>query len=187
MQEIERFDNEEETLYKAIEGNKEAFGLLYDRYTAQIFRYFHIRTSDVQISEDLTETVFIRAWTHLPNFGKRGKGKNFRAWLFQISHHLLVDFYRASNGETEVELSESLQEKSKPILVQLEIKERNNSLIQAVRALEDKYQHVIIARFSSGLTIEETAKSLGLSNGNVRVIQYRALKKLKEYLREEND
>jgi len=58
--------------------------------------------------------------------------------------------------------------------------------MEAIHQLDERMQQVIIARFISGLSHIETAEVLGISSGNVRIVQYRALRRLKEILRQEH-
>ena len=88
--------DEDQLIEKAISGEKEAFGHLYDQYFPQIFKYLLVRTDTREDAEDMTETVFIKAWEHLPNFGGKTKERNLRAWLFRIAHNTVVDHYRTN-------------------------------------------------------------------------------------------
>lgn len=77
--------SEDQLIKKAISGDKEAFGHLYDNYFIQIFKYLLIRTNTQEDAEDMTEIVFMKAWEHLPGFGEKKKESNFHAWLFRIA------------------------------------------------------------------------------------------------------
>ena len=182
MQGDKRLNKEADFIQKAVKGDKEAFGFLYELFTAQILNYFYARTSNYQIAEDLTENVFIKAWTNLPKFGKKKKGLNFRAWLFRIAHNLLVDFYRTQKREQPLDQIAETITNFNPPLFAAENKEEKNQLHRAIKLLDEKSQHVVISRFLIGMSHKETAQSLGLTESNVRVIQFRALNKLKEII-----
>lgn len=64
------------------------------------------------------------------------------------------------------------------------INEDSRRIIQAIKQLDETSQKVIVSRFISGLSHKETALSIGISDKNVRVIQYRVLKKNKRYYAE---
>ena len=81
---------ENDLLARAIKGDAEAFGNLYERHMMSIYRYIHYRIGEVQEAEDLTETVFVKVWQAMPNF-KMGKA-SFRTWLYRVAHNLLVDY-----------------------------------------------------------------------------------------------
>jgi RNA polymerase sigma factor (sigma-70 family) len=59
------------------------------------------------------------------------------------------------------------------------IQERSQALAAAVRELDPQLQDVFICRFINKLSHAETARTLGLKEGHVRVLQYRALKKIR--------
>ena len=58
---------EDVVLARASQGDKDAFGELYERYTERIFNYVYYRTGNVHDAEDLTARVFQRAMNHIHN------------------------------------------------------------------------------------------------------------------------
>ena len=88
-----RLNLEAETLVKrAVSGDTEAFGRLFDIYADRIYRHIYYRTSNVEDARDLTQEVFIKAWQGLTKY-KRTKTP-FLGWLFTISHNRIIDYYR---------------------------------------------------------------------------------------------
>ena len=179
--------NEDQLIEKAISGDKEAFGYLYDHYFIQIFKYLLIRTNTQEDAEDMTEIVFMKAWEHLPHFGGKKKDRNFRPWIYKIAHNTVVDHYRTRKHflPLETALHISLGE-GEPGRIALK-NEESRRIIQVVKQLDEISQRVIVSRFFGDLSHKETALSIGINENNVRVIQYRALKKIKDMLREENE
>ncbi len=57
--------NEEEVLVRASQGDRDSFGLLYERYIDRIFNYVYYRTGNTHDAEDLTARVFQRAMNHI--------------------------------------------------------------------------------------------------------------------------
>lgn len=178
--------DEENLILNAIAGNAESFGKLYDLYFAQIFRYLRSRCGNFQIAEDLAEDVFVRAWEKLPEFIFNRRENYFRAWLFRIAHNLLVDEYRKINPEVLVEHVPETSERGKHIETGIILDEKVKRMRKAISSLDKRAQRVITARFVSGLSHQEAAQMLNISPGNVRIIQFRALKQLKESLREDD-
>ncbi|MDO9546074.1 MAG: sigma-70 family RNA polymerase sigma factor [Pelolinea sp.] len=178
---------EAQIIEKAISGDKQAFGRLYEQYFQQISEYLLIRSNNKEDAEDMTEVVFMKAWKHLPGFGKKREWNNFRAWLYRIAHNTLVDHYRTRKQTSS--LSSDLENspiKNEPGLLVLENEEKKK-MFQAIRNLDEISQNVIACRFFGGLSHKETALSIGINENNVRVIQYRALKKIQELLREDDE
>ncbi len=179
--------SEAQLIKKAISGDKEAFGHLYDNYFIQIFKYLLIRTNVQEDAEDMTEIVFMKAWEHLPGFGEKKKERNFRPWLYRIAHNTVVDHYRTRKHflPLETALQTSFGD-GEPDRIALK-NEESRRIIRAIKQLDEISQKVIVNRFYGELSHKETALSTGINVNNVRVIQYRALKKIKDMLREDDE
>src|SRR5512137_2072325 len=83
---------EEDLIARAVQGDADAFGDLYERYLARIYRYTFYRVNDVADAEDLTEVVFLKAWKALGDY--RAGVVPFGAWLYRIAHNVIIDRHR---------------------------------------------------------------------------------------------
>jgi len=184
MQKAYFANDEPHIIQKAIAGEKQAFALLYEKYSDSIYRYFFFRLASIEMAEDLTESVFIKTWEALPSFSLSGKELNFRAWLYRIAHNALVDYFRSHKEELSIDVIEDIPSMRSIPEKEVEQNEIKAQLTIAVHLLDKQSLQVIMSRFIAGLDNRETAKIMGLSEGNVRVIQFRALKKLREFLSE---
>src|SRR5207253_1074764 len=79
----------------------EAFGALYDRYFAQIYRFVFSRLRDQTAAEDVTSEVFMKALRSIPRY--QDTGRPFTAWLYQISVNTVNDRFRASRPTVDLE------------------------------------------------------------------------------------
>src|SRR5437868_12182876 len=59
-----------------------AFGELYDRYAAQIYRFIRARIRDESAAEDITAEVFLSALRHIKSY--RDQGRPFSCWPYRI-------------------------------------------------------------------------------------------------------
>jgi RNA polymerase sigma-70 factor (ECF subfamily) len=164
---------------QAAKGDKSAFGSLYERYLDEIYRYVYFRVFNHHEAEDLTETVFLKAWEALPK--RRKRIKNFRAWIYRIAHNLVIDDIRKKRpeileGETMVQ-ADQLEVESI-----FEEKQESQALIQALAQLDHKYRQVIVLRFFNQISHAEAAQILDIDEGHVRVLQYRGLKRLRQLM-----
>ena len=165
---------------RAIHGDTEAFGCLYDIYADQIYRHIYYRTSNSKDAQDLTQEVFIKAWQGLPKY-KRTKTP-FAGWLFTISHNRVIDYYRTKkdtvylNNEISIEDSNSSPEKL------LDDEFTQEEIRKVILQLPEVQQQVILMSFIEGFKYSEIAATLNKSEGNIRVIVYRAVKKMREIL-----
>lgn len=176
----QRSDEEIEILVLAAQdGDKEAFSELYDHFFDAIYRYVYFRVNQSEV-DDIVETVFVKTWMNLEQYEKRDV--KFSSWLFRIAHNAVIDFRRSHRSlealpATLVDESDSNAPKAQTEKIIMGKKVRD-----AVSKLKEPYRQVITLKFLSGLSNDEIAEILGEREGNVRVLQFRALKQLKRHL-----
>ena len=165
-------------------GDSEAFGLLYDHYHTSVYRFLYYRVGSVALAEDLTSETFFRALRSMGSF--RWQGKDFGAWLMTIARNLTADHYKA--GRTRLEYAtedmgahdSSTEGPETSVLASL----TNDALLSALKELPAEQQECLIMRFLQGLSIAETAKVLGRSDGAVKQLQLRGVRNLAKLLPE---
>jgi RNA polymerase sigma-70 factor (ECF subfamily) len=154
------------------------FEAAYESHSKAIYKFLFWRTKDVQLSEDLTSSTFEKAWASRKSF----RGGSEQAWFYRIARNVLIDHWRKKR-ELFVEDTDTLQEDVRPSTGELlDKKTQLRELRKALDKLPEDMQAVITLRFIEGQTCRQVATTLNLSESNVRVMQYRALKKLKEQL-----
>ena len=171
--------SEELLIKEAIAGDKQAFGRLYELYADPIFSYLYYRIGERSEAADMTGIVFLKAWENLPGFGTKGRSLNFRAWLYRIAHNTMIDHHRTAKNEVALDDIPEQVDKLPHASRLVEESEQLDEVRRALEELDDLSKQVVILRYISGLGSKETASILGIKNGNVRVIQYRAMKKLR--------
>lgn len=166
----------------AKDGEADAFGELYERYVQTIFRFVYVRLDDRRDAEDLTEEVFLRVWQSLPNY--REQGVPFLAFLFRIARNAVIDFYRSSKSSAHQESIEDspLQDLHSDPGEQAITNLEHQELRRILDTMREDYRMVLVLRFLSELSPEETAQVMGRSTGAVRVLQHRALSALRSIL-----
>ncbi len=164
-------------------GDGEAFGRIYDVFADRIYRHIYYRTGNGEDARDLTQEVFAKAWQVLPKYKKTGTP--FLGWLFTISHNRVIDYYRTKKDhaylDNEIELPAggiSPEEYAESSFTQQQIR-------RAILQLPEEQQQVVIMTFIEGYGYSEVAAALNKSEGNVRVMVHRALKKMQETLKRE--
>lgn len=174
----------EDTIFveKAKKGDAEAFGQLYLKYLAGIYRYFYFRIGQDRLgAEDLAQQVFFKAWKALPSY--KQKGLRFSAWLYAIAHNQLVDTYR-SRKET-VRLADSYPGEDDPS-IKVVTGEEQTLLYKSIEALSDDQKQVILLKFVEDFSNREISAITGKREEAIRALQHRALTKLREILETEN-
>jgi RNA polymerase sigma-70 factor, ECF subfamily len=162
-------------------GDEEAIAELYKSYFPRVYRYMLARTGNVGDAEDLTEDVFIRVLDALERFEWRQAP--FSAWLFRIAHNAIVSHQRRDGARGKVgPLLPTLPMKTPGPEEAVEARLALEEVMRATRNLPEAQRRVITLRFGAGLSVAETARALGKGEGNVKVIQHKAIAKLKEML-----
>lgn len=180
MNNFELTENElQEYILASQEGESEAFGKIYDHFLTPIYRYVFYKVPENEV-EDLTEVVFLKAWQSIRSY-KQGKTR-FSAWLFRIAHNTVVDFYRTNRDV--LELAEYIEDERNHIdpkkLTEQEFLRKDVKM--ALTKLSETQSEIIILKFFNNLSNAEIAQYLGKKEGAVRVLQMRALQKLKEIM-----
>jgi RNA polymerase sigma-70 factor (ECF subfamily) len=168
---------------RARQGDKEAYGDLYELYLDEIYRYVFYRVSNEADAEDLTEQVFLKAWENLPAY--RGEVP-FKAWLYRIARNTTVDYYRTRKQSVPLDENDSLIEKKDQPEEKALSRETALRLNGAISKLSPLHQDVIILRFVNGYSTAEIAQILERSTGAVRVLQHRALNAIQGFLMAED-
>jgi RNA polymerase sigma factor (sigma-70 family) len=142
---------------------------------AWIYRFAFGRVGNRHDAEDITAEVFARA---LPRLKLGVPPEQLRAYLALTARTVLADFWRRHYAP-DLELPEDLGAPSAP--VDPGGADRNVARAKRVLALlPDHYRRVLEFRFLRGYSVRETARALGVSVGNAKVLQYRALRRAAE-------
>lgn len=169
----------------AVQGDAEAFGQLYDHYVGGIYRFVYYRVGSAQLAEDLTSETFVRGLRAISRFS--WQGKDFGAWLTTIARNLITDHFKSSRARLEI-VSDSVPEtRSSPPTPEDEVLSlvSNSMLLEAVNALPEEQRDCILMRFMQGLSIAQTAAALGRSEGAVKQLQLRAVRRLAKNVSED--
>ena len=165
-------------------GDADAFGLLYDHYQGSVYRFLYYRVGSVALAEDLTSETFFRALRSMSSF--RWQGKDFGAWLMTIARNLTTDHYKSSRTRLETTTEEmsphdaATEGPEAAVLASL----TNEALLTALKQLPAEQQECLIMRFLQGLSIAETAKVLGRSDGAIKQLQLRGVRNLAKLMPE---
>ena len=162
-------------------------GLLYEAYATRLYRYCLSRVGTEADAEDLTEEIFLKVLRGIERFEWRSVGSGqhipFGAWLFRIARNEVVSFQRrAASRAPSAELSESIRDERRGPLELVETKLTIEEVFTAVREIPEAQREVILLRFASGLSVAETAEVLGKQETNVKVLQHKGVKRLRQML-----
>jgi RNA polymerase sigma-70 factor (ECF subfamily) len=153
------------------------FEQVYDRHVVGIYRFIYARVGNHPDAEDLTAQVFVRAVEQLDTSRDPGQ---IAAWLYRVAHNATADHWRAFYrlplvGVDHVAPGWEPADESGNVA---EPDERAGIRVQALlRRLPEHYRRVLELRFLERLSVAETASAMGITSGNARVLQYRALRR----------
>ena len=167
-------------LERAREYDAQALAEIYDRYAETIYRYVYRYVGDAEQAEDLTSEVFLKLLQVLGT--RRAPERQLQGWLYRVARNLAIDWYRQRAKGAEYTLEEELTPDGETPRNWLERQEQLGELREAISQLTPEQQEVIVLRFGEGRKIREVGQMLGKSEGSVKVMQYRAMNRLRKLL-----
>jgi RNA polymerase sigma-70 factor (ECF subfamily) len=168
--------NENQLIAQAQAGDKAAVSTLYEAYAQPIFRYISYRVESDMIAEDLTAEVFLRMVEGLPRY--RDMGAPFGAWLYRIAATQIANHYRQKRHTAPEPISEMEPSDDTDPFGKTAKHIEQEQLRQALSALSEDYQTLLILRFVQQLPHSEVATIMNKSDSAIRVMQHRALQAL---------
>jgi RNA polymerase sigma-70 factor, ECF subfamily len=171
---------EEDALVSAArDGDRAAFGRLYDRYARMVHGILLARVPPREV-DDLVQEVFLSALRQLHALRDVSC---FGAWLGTITRNRANDYFRkAIPVENATEPVSENQVESRTINRAAE--QEADVILAVVRALPEAYREPLILRLVEGMTGPEIAERTGLTHGSVRVNLFRGMRLLREKLDE---
>jgi len=172
--------DEQSLVHRAQQGDKEAFAQLYESHFDKIYRYVVLRIGNKTEAEDVTQRVFLNALQSIRSF--KWKGIPFSAWLFRIAHNLVVDYLRKTKKVVITPLDESSARSDSNPQLAAEQRLDIEQLTLATKRLTKAQREVISLRFAGELSVAESAKVMGKSEGAVKALQHSAIVALRKTL-----
>lgn len=179
---------------RAKTGELAAFEQLVNRYERRVFTLALRMLRHEQDAEDVTQQAFISALQHLPEFREEA---SFSTWLLRIATYAALKVIRKRQGLDTVSLEEATEPRAEDDVVPhpeyiadwrqsperlVHNQEIKRLLEEGLDQLDEKHRLVFLLRDVEGLSIQETAQALELTEANVKVRLLRARLQLREYL-----
>jgi RNA polymerase sigma-70 factor (ECF subfamily) len=166
----------------AQQGDRIAFGQLYERYANPVSRVVMARTGDRDLTDDLTSETFARALHRID--AVNNQGRDVGGWLKTIARNMTVDHFRSSRyqrEQTTSEIADTPASDAGPEQAVIE-KETTAELRRHIAQLPPAQQECLQLRFWEGLSSKETAAAMGRDDGAVRGLRHRAITGLRASL-----
>jgi RNA polymerase sigma-70 factor (ECF subfamily) len=191
--------SDEELMISCSEGNPKDFSILMHRYQARINKYIAGFVKNDELSQDLTQETFLRAYRSRSSYTPKA---SFASWIYKIATNLCYDEFRkrrsspivslnttftvqmTEKGDEETfELYEMLPDDSVQAPdMEIEKEEQRVRLREAIQCLSEKHRDVILMHVYKGMDYTEIAEQLGCSVGTVKSRMHYAIKSLRQMI-----
>jgi RNA polymerase sigma-70 factor (ECF subfamily) len=151
---------------------------LYDEYGALLIRYAYSLSRDREQARDAAQVCFLRYFLHRK---AGGRADNARVWLIRAVRNYIMDRLRESSWRREVPIA-GLAKTLAPAGDDPASYEHREALSHIPRLLSARELQCVHLR-QQGLSYEEIAEEMGISQGTVGALLARALKKLRNAMK----
>jgi RNA polymerase sigma-70 factor (ECF subfamily) len=179
-------ESEESTIIRRCQaGDKDAFRELVEAYKSVLFGTAYLMTHDRILAEDIVQEVLVKMWKHLPSLRVHG---SLKAWLVIIVVNEVKQHRRKRGLPTvPIEYASEITADCDNIETMMIRKEGYQRLRQALEMLPTEQRETVILRYFSDLTVPEVAKVLGSRQGTIKSRLSRAIERLGEILRSDDE
>jgi RNA polymerase sigma factor (sigma-70 family) len=156
---------------------------LYRDNIVSIYRLMYSKVGNQPDAEDLTSQVFLGALPHLRPCASSGE---VHRYLLATARTVLADHWRRHLGVQLTTLDEEVAAATEDRTDAGEetASQRVRRVRRVLGTLPANYRTILELRFLSGCSLREAAARMGISVGNAKVVQYRALRRAAELGRE---
>lgn len=161
--------------------DKLVFAELYDLYIDDAYRFVYSRVKSKEVTEDIVSETFFFLIENLHKFN--GKSK-FSTFLFGIANNKIKQYYsRISKANNTISYNDDLFISNIHKLEKTNNTDNSNKLRYILNELPKHYRKVLELRYLYHYSSKQIALQMGISEGNARVIQNRAIKKAQKIIR----
>jgi RNA polymerase sigma-70 factor, ECF subfamily len=164
-----------------LDGRREDYAILVERYQRVLHRFVQQQIGDWHAADEIVQMTFVQAYVNLARFRAEA---SFKTWLHRIALNLCYDRRRAERRRAEVSAHEVLERAAhdRPNLEDLVL---GGTIERRVAGLPERQRSVLNLRIWSDLSFKEIGRLLGTSENSAKVNYHHAIRKLRQWLREE--
>lgn len=155
----------------------EEFQRLYQEHFRLIYCYVYSQVGNREEAEDLTSDIFLKA---VRTINYEYNPRSIQGWLYRIARATVADHWRAYYRIPTSSLDELLEfgweypaEEASTAISRIPA----HVVHHLLQALPEQYREVLVCRFLLNLSIRATAVKMGVTVANVKVLQFRAIKR----------
>jgi len=170
--------NENEILQALIQGDENAFRLLYELYSSRVYNTALSYTKIPEDAEEITQDVFVKIHKNASKFQKKS---SLSTWIYRITVNTSINFV---NRKNRFKIFKSQSSTSTPIEfnhpgVLLENKEGAALLFKVIEGLPTNQKTAFILSFIEDLPRQEVAQIMNTSLKSVESLLQRAKKNMR--------
>lgn len=158
--------------------NTRAFDTLVKKYQSPVRRFFlHQTLGDTELSDDLAQDTFLKAYTHLTSFKNLS---SFSTWLYRIAYNVFYDYLRSKKETTGLEaweIDDSCRTEQRQVGEQMDI-------YQGLAQLKEAERTCITLFYMNDLSIEKITSITGMPSGTIKSHLSRGKDKLATFLKQ---
>ncbi len=160
-------------------GDREAFGVLYDRYAEKIYRFVYFKVLNKDVAEDIVSAVFIKGYEKIGSFNAN-KG-TFSQWIYSIARNTVIDHYRTNRKNVDIEDIFDLGEDERTE-AKIDARDLLKKVEKYLTKLNPRQREIITLRVWEELSYREIAAVVGGSEDSVKVMFSRTIRELRDKL-----
>lgn len=163
-----------------LNGEKEAFEILYNKYKNKIEYFIYNIVKDYQKAEDIAQETFIYVIQH-----QIRENSSFKYYIYLVARSKALNYINVEkrrNEITEKYLANDNEQIEKDVLDIITAEESKKELLESIELLDERYKNAIYLVNIEGLSYEETSKILGETLQNTKNLIHRGKKQLRKIL-----
>lgn len=169
----------EDILAAAQEGANWAWDRVYRALAPQVHGY--LRAKGAKEPEDLVGEVFLQLARNIGGFD--GDEQAFRAWVFTVTHHRLIDSWRKAGRDKSLAVGDQVHEQvagnaEDDAMAHVS----RGTAIAMLDGLSEDQRTVMLLRIVADMSLEQVAEAMGKRVGAVKALQHRAVASLRKKL-----
>jgi len=162
----------------ALLGDRKAFNQLVEIYQSPIRRFFfNLTGGDEELSKDLAQDTFIKAWLKINSFRATAK---FSTWLYRIAYNIFYDYVRAKMPAADANVK-ILNDR---MIADIPDKDFGMDFEQALKILREDERTAMLLFYMEDQTIGKISKIMNCPVGTIKSHLHRGKEKLEKYFKQ---
>lgn len=164
-------------IQKALDGDEDAFALLFQRYYSFLYKYLIKLTLDEELSKDIAQETMLKCYIHLSSYKAEGK---FSTWMISIASRHYIDLLRRKKRERKW-LDHVKRSLSRKLSWQANQQGMEwSDVFTDFNQLEADVRVPILLHHYYGYTYKEISSIIGMKEGTVKSRVHNGLKQLRK-------